>query len=359
MSEAIYEPMLEPGFERSFEAAAAEIEALPPRARLLHIGMRQTGTTALQATASRRRPLLMRHGVLYPGDQDNQRQAAFALMRRPPSQRRKRPDDWDRLLAEVEGERCRRVFISHELIADWESGIARRFTEDLGLRTHVLVTVRNFASWLPSVWLQYVQTGLKLDFEQFLSAVLSEHADPARLPPNFDRPDPGRVVNRWADIVGAENVTVVLVDKARPTRAWAAIEALLGLPSGLLADSPQRDHPDRQSQLPLWAAEAAAARGQEHAEAIRQAVVRVIGDLDELGRTPVSWHGRLTLPEAVPTELAAHAASGALSPGLSHGSNSRLPGRARPQSRAPSTAALMSRVRGFLRAVRRQRGKAP
>ena len=339
MTEAISEPMLEPGFERSFAAAAAEIEALPPRARLLHIGMRQTGTTALQATASRRRPLLMRYGVLYPGDQDNQRQAAFALMRRPPSQRRKRPDDWDRLLAEVEAERYRRVFISHELIADWKSGIARRFTEDLGLRTHVLVTVRNFASWLPSVWQQYVQTGLTLDFEQFLSAVLSEHAELARLPPTFDRPDPGRVVNRWADIVGAENVTVVLVDEARPTRARAAIEALLGLPSGLLADSPQRDHSDRQSQLPPWAAEAAAARGREHAEAIRLAGVRVIGDLDELGRTPASWHGRLTLPASVPTELAAHAVGAALP--------------ARP------TAELTSRVRGFLRAVRRQLGRAP
>lgn len=83
---------------------------LPPRARLLHVGLMKTGTTALQQAASRRRRVLLRHGVRYPGHRYNHRQAALALLRRRGGRgRSERPDDWDELLAEVAAERQRRI----------------------------------------------------------------------------------------------------------------------------------------------------------------------------------------------------------------------------------------------------------
>ncbi len=381
---------------------------LPARVRLLHVGLMKTGTTALQSAASSRRQLLLRHGVLYPGNRYNHRQAAFALQRRRPSQRRSSADDWDRVLSEVETEPARRILISNEFIADWDEAIAWRFVEDLGPRTHVVFTVRSFASSLPSIWQQYVKTGYRSDFEQFLSVVLAEHPDPDELPSNFERHDQGGVVSRWADIVGPENVTVVVVDKADPTRISASFEALLDLPPGTLMATEQggfavnrslsaaesslllavnravepygvapediirvlrrgaaarllEECPpagaENQLTLPPWAAEAAASRGRGYAEIIRRKRVRVIGDLDELGRAPLQSAGRWTMPESVPTEAAAQALVGAVSGGLYRGSNFGLAGPARPRSLARSSAKLVSRVRRLPGALRRQFGR--
>ena len=364
----------------------------------------KTGTTALQSAASSRRHLLLRHGVRYPGHRYNHRQAAFDLLRRGGSQRRTKPDEWDRLLTEVDADSSRRILISNEFIADWEESIARRFLEDLGPRTHVVFTVRSFASSLPSVWQQYVKTGYRSDFEEFLSVVLAEHPDPDELPPNFDRHDQGSVVRRWADLVGPENVSVIVVDKGDPARISTSFESMLDLPAGALLATEQGGFTANRSlsadeaslllavnrllepyrvaeedvirvlrkgatarlleecpppasanqlSLPPWAAEAAGRRGRSYAAVIRQTRVRVIGDLDELGRPPRSNAGRWTMPESVPTEVAAQALVGALSGGLRQGSNFGLAVRARPRSLARSTAKLVSRFRRFPGAVRR------
>jgi hypothetical protein len=392
------------------EVTRAGIQALPPRARLLHVGLVKTGTTALQSTASRRRRLLLRHGVRYPGNRYNHRQAAFAVRDRVATPARGAPDEWDRLLAEVEADASRRILISNEFIADWDVSIARRFAEDLGPRTHVVFTLRSFAALLPSAWQQHVKAGYRADFEQFLSDVLADRPDPAQLPPNFERHDQGEAVTRWADVVGPENVTVVVVDKAQPARIPAAFEQLLSLPPGLLADPAQRGDalnrslavheaalllavnqrlepyrvaeedlvrvlrrgattrilqecpapgPQDQLRLPPWAAEAAAVRGQAYATAIREARVRVIGDLDDLGRAPTATPGSWTMPASVPIDVAAEALLGALSGGLRRGSNFGLPGRARPRSWARVTAKLVSRMRRFPAAVRRQLSATP
>ena len=81
----------------------ALLAELPERSRLLHIGLMKTGTTAVQRAANARRPMLLRHGVRYPGTLYNHRQAALALMNRSPrSPRGQRASDaWDQLLDEV------------------------------------------------------------------------------------------------------------------------------------------------------------------------------------------------------------------------------------------------------------------
>ena len=381
------------------------MEVLPARTRVLHVGLVKTGTTSLQTAASSRRGLLLRHGVRYPGKRYNHRQAAMALSRRT-GQHQATPDEWDELMAEVNQDHQRRILISNEFIAGWDTAVARRFVEELGTtRTHIVFTVRSFASLLPSLWQQYVKTGYPHDLEHFLSRVLADRPNPAELPPNFDRNDQGLVVSRWADIVGPENVTVIVVDKTEPKRISTSFEAMLGLPPGTLSTGEQggsavnrslsneeaslllsvnqllepyrvaeedlirvlrrgatgrmleeRPPATRQTQLtlPPWAAEPAAARGREHAHVIATSHVRVIGNLDELGHHPGTTDGGWIMPDMVSTELAAQAVVGALSAGLHRGTNFSLPARARPRSPAPTTAKLVSRVRRLHAAVRRQ-----
>jgi hypothetical protein len=380
---------------------------LPPRVRLLHVGLMKTGTTSLQSAASSRRGLLLRHGVRYPGRRYNHRQAAFALRRRAPqsesSSSERHPDEWDALMSEISDDPERRVLISNELIADWPEPVARRFVEELGPLTHVVITVRRFAALLPSVWQQYVKSGHCFDLENFCALLLN---GPSAAPnsPNLERHDQGLVVSRWAQIVGPENTTVVVVDKDEPARVSDSFEAMLGLPTGALRthgqggfaqnrsltaaeaalllqinqvlkpyaiaedelikvvrngaiarvlDECSLPGPEEQLILPPWAMDRAALRGRAQAEIISRSGVRVVGDLTELGRASSHRAGQWILPETVPTQVAAEAVVGALSAGLDRGSNFGRRARSRPSPLARPTRRFLRRVRALPSAVLR------
>jgi len=377
------------------------VQALPERTRLLHIGLMKTGTTALQRAASRRRKALLRHGVRYPGRQYNHRQAALALMNASTLGPRTapEPDAWLELLKEVHDDQTRRVLISNEFICGSDERTAQRFLDDLGSPVHVVVTVRNVAATLPSLWQQYVKTGWTQDFPEFLTTVLDPQSTAAELPAYYARNDQGVVVSRWAALAGSQNVTVVVADKARPRRIQEAFETMLGLPAGLL-DLPkirgytanrslsaeevslflavnrrlppgkvsqddlvrilqggsvarvldQRGPPpsDQRVVVPAWARGAAAELGTRYADAITRAGVRVIGDLAELSRV-FEGEGIGKACETIPVELAAEAVIGAISAGLHRGSDFGTP---RPQPDRPQPPGPARQV---LRRVARHR----
>ncbi|MCW2746978.1 MAG: hypothetical protein JWP10_120, partial [Nocardioidaceae bacterium] len=84
------------------------VTALPERARLLHIGLPKTGTTALQAAASASRPLLLDHGVRYPGKNYNHRFESSGLLGRRFGSvmlgggKEPQREQWDEMMAEIE-----------------------------------------------------------------------------------------------------------------------------------------------------------------------------------------------------------------------------------------------------------------
>jgi hypothetical protein len=374
------------------------MEALPPRARLLHVGLMKTGTTALQSAASNRRSELLQHGVRYPGWHYNHRKEALALFERRSSAPRPEPDDWDRLMTEINADTSNRIFLSNEMIAAGDAIVARRFRDDLGPLTHVVFTVRSFSSVLPSLWQQYVKSGHQRDFEEFLARRIGEDStDP---PPDMARHDQGTLVARWADVFGPENVTVVVVDKSEPRRVPDSFEALLGLPAGMLYEPdlggewlnrslsaheasllltvnrilepyelPPRDverllykgatarmldeggapDPNAQLILPPWAVEPAVARSRQYAEAIGRTGVRVIGDLEELSRPPRTDRGQWEISRSIPVEVAAQALAGALSAGMNRGSDFGPP--ALDEARGNP---VLRRVRRLAGAVRRR-----
>jgi hypothetical protein len=348
---------------------------LPPDTRLLHIGLAKTGTTALQSTARARRAELLELGVRYPGDGLNHREAVSALMGRRwgwngPGARVPSLRHWDRLMGEVEAETDRRVWISHEFAAESDDETAQRFVDALGPRTHVVVTVRPHGAMLVSSWQQYLKTGIVRTFDCWLEAVLADPPDETVTPTYHRRSNQGGVVRRWAAAVGAENLTVVVVDKAAPTRLTDAFEALLDLPDGFLVDesfgglqanrslSAQESEllrrlnvalqdqgvdwreydtllrkggigrlmqartpgPEEDSLvLPAWAAERALQLGRHYAEEIAAAGVRVIGDLAVLGEPVESVRDLPAAPTTVQLDVAVELAAGLLSAGTGRG----------------------------------------
>lgn len=222
----------------------AAIETLPPGSRLFHIGPAKTGTTALQWMAAELRPELLAHGVRYPGRTRNHRLAVSAFLGRSigwkdRSGRRTAPSmrHWYELLGELEAERSRRTWFGHEYAALASPAEIERFAAQLGPSLQVVITLRSFARMLPSMWQELLKaSGSSAAFEPWLRRQLRP-----RRPADFarrKRHDHGGLVERWAELLGAERVTVVILDPDDHGFVFGAFEDLLGLPAGLLTSRP-------------------------------------------------------------------------------------------------------------------------
>ena len=384
-------------------------DPVPARARVLHIGLAKTGTTALQSTAADRRAALLAAGVRYPGGGLNHREAVSALMGRrwgsiglggsvPPMRH------WNRLLGEVEAETERRIWISHEFASESTDDVAARFRDTLGDRLRVVITLRPFAAILPSSWQQYLKGGSTHTFEHWLRRVLADPPD-TRVTPSFHlRNDQAGVVRRWAALVGPEQVTAVIVDKAHPNRLTDAFEGLFDLPAGFLVDGQlgglRRNRAmsraeselirqlnlriaGRQVQwndyetllrkgaiarllesrtpapdegrllLPDWAADRAHSLGVQFAESIRASGIRLIGDVQSLAEPVSSTETDPQTPTTIGLDLAVEPLAGMLSAALGRGPSFAPTGVTGPQltDRQHATRAISGIRTGDLASV--------
>jgi hypothetical protein len=343
--------------------------SVPPNGVLLHVGVHKTGTTAIQAALADARPQLKAAGVTYPGRLQAQHRAALAVLGRPWGWNTRGGAVMDRShfdkLARKTGKTSGRVVISSEFFCEAPEDVAAGVVRDLGgERVHVVVTLRNLGRLLPSSWQQYLKYGLTTPYEQWLTDVFAAPGASKNMTPTFwKRHDHGDVLQRWTDAVGADHVTVLVlenVDRSAQFRAFAqlldvepdvlvsrmdltsnrsmtAAEAELlvrlnkkvkkelqwdeyvryvrrGVALGMVEGrEPGPDEP--RLFTPDWALDAAAERGSRSVDVIRSLGVTVLGDLDALAcrvesSTPVAPGAADVLPvdagvQAVMTVIAA------------------------------------------------------
>lgn len=222
---------------------------VPNHATVIHIGPPKTGTTTIQSAAKARLDELMDNGVHYVDGP--RRKGVAAFMGRGFGWRTDEEGSraggrvpmryWRALKDEIDQEQERIVWLSQEQIAHSTLEDARRWYAELGPDLHVVMTLRPFSQMVPSIWQQTLKgVASREPFEQWLRRALepgNETHD--KLMITYDQAE---LVNRWASVVGLENVTVVVLDSADHSFLGKAFEQLFGLPDGLLAevDSPQR-----------------------------------------------------------------------------------------------------------------------
>jgi hypothetical protein len=338
---------------------------LPERALLLHIGLMKTGTTSLQNAAAALRPELLARGVRYPGRHTNHRSAVNDFMGHSWGWDTTPVEGaWRKLRAEIDRDTENRVWFGHEFAANADDATVAAWRAELGERAHVVVTLRNYAAILPSMWQEMMKEGHPWTFERWLKNSFADQPE-EELRPFLERHDQGRVVTRWAEAFGPENVTVVVVDKSTPSLLFDAFESMLGLEHGLLGTAKldgkstnrgmsveeaellralnlrlrkqltwleyckwlrdtasnsmlKRRKPgahDTKLVLPTWAAEAAHARSARYVEQIRESGVRVVGDLALLNaEVPSSAEPRLRA-DVVPIDAATEAVLGVIRQG--------------------------------------------
>ncbi|WP_444665048.1 hypothetical protein ACT17Q_05475 [Cellulomonas sp. CW35] len=303
------------------------LEPLPEGTRLVHIGAHKTGTSSVQGAFHEQREQLRAHGVHYPGT-DVSHMFAFRAMfgwgaveTQTAGQTR-----LGALRATLEEDTTSRVLLSSEELSWSDLDEVRRVRELVGPRSHVVLTLRDMGGFLPSMWQQMVRNGEPQPFDDWLAARLRE---PERVRA-FHRTDGSWLTHRWAQVFGAQSVTVVVLQRSAPERLFSVFEQLLAIPAGTLTVSernrgmtlPESEvvrllnartrelpattalrralvyHGPVMGMLDQWVppagtpratvpqrhAEGVAELGRRVAEEVRASGVRVIGALDELAR---------------------------------------------------------------------------
>lgn len=335
------------------------VTALPPGTRLIHIGPHKTGTTALQSAFHANRVELARQSVHYAGQGQQPAEAVIAVNQRRPmrGERQTGMRAWTQLVNEIGDAGPRRVFLSSEFFTDSDEASIRRIIGDIDHpSTHVLVTLRSLWRIAPSQWQQYVQNGHRATFETWLDGLLNKPPYTWPSPSFWNRHCHGDLIARWADVVGRDRMTVVVVDESDPTMLMRTVEQLLDLEPGTLV--PQSDRANRsltwpeadllrrlnrihdklgwpdatyaelvrrgavreikshesptgqpRVAIPTWAHDALERRALDSVASIGSSGVRVIGDLDALTHPLV--HDRPSAHQLrIPSDVAAHAVIG-------------------------------------------------
>jgi hypothetical protein len=373
----------------------------------VHIGFNKTGTTSLQGALKLARGKLPAHGVVYPGeDRYHKRPGVYisgAVGRigdRPTTEA-----DWQELVDAVAAAGGKRVLVSSEWLCQAPDVAVERVVNDLGGdRVHVVATMRPLVKILPSSWQQFLQNGLRVDYDTWLRGMLLE--------PPYDKPTPtfwqrhrhDVVLERWARYAGADHVTAIVVDSSDHSKIFRQFEQLLDLPDGILVPEPpekdnrslswpeaemlrlvndvfkKRGWPDslyrsavrsgfvsrlahlrpNTSELPKigmpkWAAERATEIGAEAAANIAALGIHVVGDLDSLGRMPKDVDETEPPPPLLPADIAAEAIIGAIAGSRAAG---RREGRTGSALQTPDGRAAIELPPGATKLLKRARDRA-
>jgi hypothetical protein len=336
---------------------------IPEHACLVHIGFPKTGTTSIQRALHQARDQMRGAGVLYPGTDRYHKMPGIAITQAPGrlGDRPANDSDWTELADEVRREQDRRIIISSEWLSQATDEQVQRVVDDLGgERVHVLATLRPLAKILPSAWQQYLQNGVRVDYDTWLRGMLLDAPYDKPTPTFWKRHRHDEILARWAKAAGTDHVTAIVVDSRDHDLLLRQFEQLLGLPDGLLEPGPtERDNrslswgeaemlrlvnaefkkrkwpdtlykdairngvvnrlalsrpaaTDLQSiPTPDWALDRAAEVGTEIADGIGALGIRIVGNLDEL-RARQSSKGDSEATPTLPVGLAAEAVVAAI-----------------------------------------------
>lgn len=247
----------------SFTSPIVPIELVPPLAvgtRLLHIGPHKTGTTSLQNSIRANREEILRQGVFYgaPEGRLASNRIARSLLRLPFKNPNEVVDyrEWEEQVARVRASDAPRVIVSGEEFSFCEKREIQTVLNELDQdRVHVVVTVRPLAKVLPSQWqLDLRGSFTSGSFDEWLRWTLKPRGA-RRIAQMIGVPHPfwfrhrhDELAARWAKEIGADRVSVVVVDDRNHRVLLAAFEHLLGLSEGTLQPVEGKSNPSLSAQ---------------------------------------------------------------------------------------------------------------
>ena len=213
---------------------------------VIHAGFFKTGTTALQSSLAASREKLLQNGVLYPAlssadssRSTGQHRAAWALKGRhwgwEDGGGTVTPIEvWDKLAGKLNGFEGTSLF-SSEFLAELTRDDVERMSKDLKAdKIEVVFTLRPLVKMLPSQYIQSLKYGMRLNYEDWLQRIFNGGEDKVQWRTFWTRHDHPVVIQRWVDVFGPENVSLLVVDETKPNLIYETFSELLSLPNDLL-----------------------------------------------------------------------------------------------------------------------------
>jgi hypothetical protein len=275
------------------------IAPLPAGTRLLHIGPHKTGTTTMQAAFHASREQLAEQGVHYAGKRAHSMAAAMASLNRAlPTQSSTPTQRWDDLVAEVKASSADKVVVSSEFYSDAKPGRIGGILDELGReQVHVVVTLRSVHRIMPSQWQQYIQNRFVISYRDWLEEMLLNTEHTTVTPTFWNRHRHDRLIRLWADEVGTDRLTVIVVDEQDKSMLASSFEQLLSVRPGTLRSAETANRSLTFTEVELLREFNARWREREWSEADYTRLVRFGAARHLQQRTPGPGEERLLTPQ--------------------------------------------------------------
>jgi hypothetical protein len=189
------------------------------RRAYIHVGLPKTGTTYLQQTLWESQRQLAEDGVLLPGgSRQAQRRAVWDLLgkRIHGVEEAKVPGAWQELVESARQWTGRQLLLSEEFLVNARPAHVRRIVRDFEpAEVQVVITVRDLARVIGSMWQQELSRGRTWGWSEFVAAVRDPEQGPATAGVAFWlHQDLKKVLATWSSAVSPERIHVVVVPPA-------------------------------------------------------------------------------------------------------------------------------------------------
>jgi hypothetical protein len=302
----------------------------------LHIGTFKAGTSYIQGRLGDNVEQLREDGILFPGRAGyaSQVSAVRDLLQWEQTAAGRARVSWSELCDEILAWRGHAAIVSMEFLsAANRRAVVTAVDNLLPANVKIIVTARDLVRVIPSSWQESTQNGQTRTWSEFIDSVTSDETS-GRSARYWSTHDASAVVTRWLDAVGPESVYVITVPPsgAPPEVLWerfayvvgfeperypinphtgrtnssldtASAELLRRVNQALPKDFPKATYgtyvkqflakqalvkrtTGRKPVLPAQYVDWAVERSARIAEAIAEAGVHVVGDLDELVPKP-------------------------------------------------------------------------
>lgn len=214
---------------------------------IVHAGFHKTGTTALQSSFFANVNELAKFGINYPQVGGKaQHKAIYSLMGKTWGWEDRggvmsNDKKWKNLLKQV-AKAKKTSLISSEFLCELDEKQIAKFRKDLGVaNTQIYFTIRPLLKIIPSAYQQHLKIGIKSDYEKWLHSILDEPGVSTITPSFWVRHTHAKVLSKWIAEFGADRVTLIVVDEAKPEFMYDTFSELLGLPAKFLKKQENQD----------------------------------------------------------------------------------------------------------------------
>jgi hypothetical protein len=213
----------------------------------LHIGEPKTGTTFVQQAMWANRARLAAQGVMLPGYSHRDHNRASRDLREAPRLAGDPAAPWTGEWDVLTGQALRvrgTVVVSDEVLAACNPPQADRGIRSLlPAEVHVVLTVRDIASLLPTEWQETVKCRGTIPWEQWLAGVIgaTPAADRRRRSWFWTVHDTLAILQMWSRHIPPDHVHVITVPRQGPAEVlWARFASVVGIDSSSIDVPPAR-----------------------------------------------------------------------------------------------------------------------